>query len=76
MKLAQISVRDLLLVTAIFALTIGWWLDRVALQTQLQAAQNESRRWQIDATVYAKLLQASPPTGIDFPTSLVPSIDP
>jgi hypothetical protein len=76
MKLSQVSVRDLLLVTVIVALAVSWCLDRTGLQAQLKRAQGDAQRWQTDATVYRTLLRELPPTGIDLPTSLSPSVDP
>jgi hypothetical protein len=41
MKRFQFSIRDLLLVTAIIALAVGWWLDRDSIRQQREAIQWE-----------------------------------
>lgn len=68
----KLSIRDMLLLTVIVALTLGWWLDRASLRSQLKAVQLESAKWKVEAEVYAKLLRELPPTGFDYPSSIVP----
>ncbi len=37
----RFTIRDVLLVTTIFALSIGWWLDRSRLQDELVKTQED-----------------------------------
>ena len=68
------SIRDLLLVTVIVALVLGWWLDRTWSRAQLKRVQDESAEWKHDAEVHAKLLRELPPTGVDYPPSVLPAL--
>jgi hypothetical protein len=46
MKRFQFSIRDLLLVTVIIALAVGWWLDRDSIRQQREALQQEHGKLQ------------------------------
>ncbi len=70
----KFSIRDLLLVTVIVALSLGWWLDRTWFRLELRKAQDESQNWKNDAEVHAKILRELPPTGADWPPSVAPSL--
>ena len=39
----RFTIRDLLLLTVIVALAVGWWMDRAAWSRRLSAAQSELR---------------------------------
>lgn len=42
----KFSIRDLLLVTAIVALAVAWWLDRRAWTRKFSDMEHESQIWQ------------------------------
>jgi hypothetical protein len=42
----RFSIRDLLLVTMIVALTVGWWVDRRAWTQKYSDKEHESEIWQ------------------------------
>jgi hypothetical protein len=68
----RFTIRDVLWLTALVALGVGWWLDHASSRAQLKASQAEAMKWRIDAEVYGKLLRQYPPTNIDLPQSLTP----
>ena len=39
----KFSIRDLFLVTVIFALVLGWWLDRSRVASEKQELENDAR---------------------------------
>ena len=39
----RFSIRDLLWLTVVVALAVGWWMDRAAWSRRLSAAQSELR---------------------------------
>ena len=56
MKRLQISIRTLLLITAILAIAIGWLADRQRLKNQLHEAANREIKqrqeiWQMGRTI-------------------------
>ena len=63
------SIRDLLLVTVIVALVLGWWLDRTWSRAQLKRVQDESAEWKHDAEVHKNCVRQAYPEGyhIDIP---------
>jgi hypothetical protein len=76
-SLHSFSIRDLLLVTVIVALALGWWLDRSRL-----AAESELRYERIyEMTLekhgrYPRLDEMSPPWTAIMPTSQAPAPNP
>ena len=47
----KFSIRDLLLVTVIVALAVGWWVDRSRLKTELQKGAIERLRAHLERDV-------------------------
>ena len=60
----KFSIRDLLLVTVIVALAVGWWVNRQQLVTELVATKKQledspwqAHRWEETAKVFAKTMR-------------------
>jgi hypothetical protein len=51
----KFSIRDLLLVTVIVALAVGWWVDRSRLATGQQLLQAKEQLWKNRAEALLEL---------------------
>ena len=58
----KFSIRDLLLVTMIVALALGWWLDRSRLASREREAVTESESYQALSESLTHQLQDKNPT--------------
>ena len=55
----KFSLRELLLVTLIAALTVGWWVERrkvAGLESEIRSLRPIAERWQVMNTTLSQLL--------------------
>ena len=56
----KFSIRDLLLVTMIVALAVGWWVDRRRLESQLGEARQRIQLLDRDMAGFEKVVELIP----------------
>jgi len=79
----KFSIRDLLLVTVIVALTLAWWLDRRAWTRKLSDMEHENQIWQARAEelqlrsdMLVERLSVRPPLSPSAPSPIPPTTTP
>ncbi len=53
----KFSIRDLLLVTVIVALAVGWWVDRASFHATIEKLDSEMEQWKEAARHFASTLR-------------------
>lgn len=65
----KISLRSLLVVVAMFALVLGWWIDHARLQNK--NARLNAEKAQLNAENAQLIGRAMPSSGFTYPSGLV-----